>query len=410
MHAKLQSAQGQVFLARLNLTIPVDRAISDPAPDDEWRYWETILPDLPAESYPLTLHSIWLTIRASAASEYMGLNFLLDDLLVVDRMNGITQVIEGFESIEHIWQANNPVVTVQFTRQEPAHGGSGTLAFRLPSSLAQQGLALYLASGLRRTDLPVLASPEFISTTQLHVGDDFLGYVNSVPTSMIIVGEVTYFPTLYEQTGRGFLVTARDPLLTLLNREQRAPINPDELWIGLTDAQQAEAVSQAYPEAIRAVGRETEQQAIRADPLALGLRSVTLLGMVLTAVLSLVGFATHFYLSARQRETTYSILRSLGLSTGQLYLTLVLEQIVMICAGLVLGILLGWVLNQLVIPSLPLSLGGRPPVPPMISVDNWGGILSFALTISSAFLVILGAATALLWRGNVHRLMRIGQD
>jgi ABC-type antimicrobial peptide transport system permease subunit len=132
--------------------------------------------------------------------------------------------------------------------------------------------------------------------------------------------------------------------------------------------------------------------------------------MLLTAVLSLAGFTTHFYLSARQRETTYSILRSLGLSTGQLYLTLVLEQIVMIVAGLVLGILLGWVLNQLVIPSLPLSLGGRPPVPPMISVDNWVAMLSFALTISGAFLVILGGATALLWRVNVHRLMRIGQD
>ena len=410
VHAKLQSAQGQVFLANLTLTLPVGRAIGDLAPDEEWRYWEAILPVLPPESYPLRLHSLWITVRASATGEYLGLDFALDDLSVVDRMDGSTQVVEDFESVNRIWQANNPVVTVQFTRQVPAHGGSGTLAFRLPANLGQQGLALYLASGMRRVNLPVLASPQFLSATQLQVGDDFLAYVNSIPTTMIIMGEVQYFPTLYEQVGRGFLITARDPLLTLLNRERRMPINPGELWVGLEAGQATGEVSQAYPDAIEVLSRESEQQAIRADPLALGLRSVTLLGMLLTAVLSLAGFTTHFYLSARQRETTYSILRSLGLSTGQLYLTLVLEQIVMIVAGLVLGILLGWVLNQLVLPSLPLSLGGRPPVPPMISVDNWAAMLSFALTIGSAFLVILGGATALLWRVNVHRLMRIGQD
>jgi ABC-type antimicrobial peptide transport system permease subunit len=227
---------------------------------------------------------------------------------------------------------------------------------------------------------------------------------------MVIVGEVQYFPTMYEQPGRGFLIAARDPLLTLLNRERRMPTNPNELWLGLVEGQDVGVISQQFPDASRSIDRYTEQAAIRADPLTLGLRSVTILGTALTALLSLAGFATHFYLSARQRETAYSILRSLGLSTGQLYLTLVLEQVVMIIAGLLLGILLGWVLNQLVLPSLPLSLGDRPPVPPMIPLEDWHSILRFTLGLSGAFLVILGGATALLWRVNVHRLMRIGQD
>jgi hypothetical protein len=408
--AKIQSAQGEMLLINLQLTPPSGRAVGDQAPDEEWRYWEASLPELPVESYPLTLHSIWVTVRVSALSEHLSLDFALDDLTVTDRQNGSTSIVEGFEGVERIWQANNAQTVVQFTRQITAHTGSGTLVFRIPFNVARQGLALYLASGMRQTAIPVLASPEFLSVTQLLVGDDFLGYVNSIPTAMIIVGEVQYFPTLYEQPGRGFLITARDPLLTLLNREKRMPANPNELWVGLVEGQAAGEVSQEFPDAIRSMDRQAEQQAIRADPLALGLRSVTLLGTVLTAVLSLAGFATHFYLSARQRETTYSILRSLGLSTGQLYITLVLEQIVMICAGLVLGILLGWVLNQLVLPSLPLSLGDRPPIPPMIPLEDWRAIIRFTLTLAGSFLVILGGSTALLWRSNVHRLMRIGQD
>jgi hypothetical protein len=410
VQAKMQSALGEMLLVNLQLTPPSGRAIGDPAPEEEWRYWEANLPDLPAESYPLKLHSLWVMVRASAFTEYLGLEFALDDLSVIDRQTGSSSNVEGFEGIERIWQANSAVMTVQFTRQIPAHSGSGTLAFRIPPNIARQGISLYLAGSTRQTNLPVLASPEFLSATQLKVGDDFLAYVNSIPTMMIIVGEVQYFPTMYEEIGHGFLVAARDPLLTLLNRERRMPANPNELWIGLVEGKDAAAVSQEFPDAIRGMDRITEQQAIRADPLALGLRSVTLLGTVLTAVLSLAGFATHFYLSARQRETTYSILRSLGLSTGQLYITLVLEQVVMVIAGLALGMLLGWVLNQLVLPSLPLSLGDRPPVPPMIPLENWQAIVRFTLGLTGAFLVILGGATALLWRVNVHRLMRIGQD
>jgi hypothetical protein len=410
VQAKMQSALGEMLLVNLQLTPPSGRAIGDPAPEEEWRYWEANLPDLPAESYPLKLHSLWVMVRASAFTEYLGLEFALDDLSVIDRQTGSSSIVEGFEGIERIWQANSAVMTVQFTRQIPAHSGSGSLAFRIPPNIARQGISLYLAGSTRQANLPVLASPEFLSATQLQVGDDFLAYVNSIRTMMIIVGEVQYFPSMYEETGHGFLVAARDPLLTLLNRERRMPANPNELWIGLVEGQDAAAVSQEFPDAMRSMDRITEQQAIRADPLALGLRSVTLLGTVLTAVLSLAGFATHFYLSARQRETTYSILRSLGLSTGQLYITLVLEQVVMVIAGLALGMLLGWVLNQLVLPSLPLSLGDRPPVPPMIPLENWQAIVRFTLGLTGAFLVILGGATALLWRVNVHRLMRIGQD
>jgi hypothetical protein len=399
-----------MLVVNLTLTPPGGRAVGDPAPEEEWRYWEAILPDLGAESYPLKLHSLWIMVRASAFAEYLGMEFALDDLTVIDRQTGSSRVVEGFESITRIWQANSVLITVQFTRQLPAHSGSGTLAFRIPPNIARQGISLYLAGSTLQTNLPVLASPEFLSATQLQVGDDFLAYVNSIPTMMVIVGEVQYFPTMYEQPGRGFLIAARDPLITLLNRERRKPVNPGELWLGLVEGQDAVAISQQFPDATRSMDRHTEQAAIRADPLTLSLRSVTILGTALTAVLSLGGFATHFYLSARQRETAYSILRSLGLSTGQLYLTLVLEQVLMIIAGLALGILLGWVLNQLVLPSLPLSLGDRPPVPPMIPLEDWRAILRFTLGLSGAFLVILGGATALLWRVNVHRLMRIGQD
>ena len=82
------------------------------------------------------------------------------------------------------------------------------------------------------------------------------------------------------------------------------------------------AVSNLFDAGTAVWEAEAIRKAIKSDPLALGLRSMTLFGYVLTTVLSLAGFGTHFYTSVRQRETNYAVLRALGLSPQQLYGTL----------------------------------------------------------------------------------------
>ena len=155
---------------------------------------------------------------------------------------------------------------------------------------------------------------------------------------------------------------------------------------------------------------DTILRTIKADPLSLGLRSVTFMGYILTVVLSLVGFVTYFYMSARQRGTTYSVLRSMGLSRRQLYGSLVLEQVILISIGLALGTLLGFLLNKMILPGVPVSLGDRPPIPPFIPQENWEAVRRLYIGLTAAFLITLGAATVLLWRSRIHRILRIGQE
>jgi ABC-type antimicrobial peptide transport system permease subunit len=152
------------------------------------------------------------------------------------------------------------------------------------------------------------------------------------------------------------------------------------------------------------------RETLKANPLALGLRSVTLLGSILTLVLSLVGFATHFYLTTRQREMLYGIMRSMGMSLRQLYGSLVLEQAVLILAGLVLGTGLGALLNEITLPRLPVSLAEQPPIPPFVPREDWLAVGWLYLGLGVAFLLMLGIVTALLWRARIDRMMRIGQE
>jgi putative ABC transport system permease protein len=144
--------------------------------------------------------------------------------------------------------------------------------------------------------------------------------------------------------------------------------------------------------------------------LALGLRSVTFFGSALTTLLSLVGFSTHFYLTVRQREMLYGVMRAMGMSARQLYGSIVVEQTVLILAGLALGTGLGVLLNRITLPRLPVSLADRPPIPPFVPQEDWLAVGSLYLFLAVAFLVILGIVTALLRRARIHQVLRIGQE
>ena len=88
------------------------------------------------------------------------------------------------------------------------------------------------------------------------------------------------------------------------NRETHEPVNANELLLQLPIQADRDEVAEAAGKltGVKEVINASEvRQAIKADPLTLGLRSVTLTGYLLTTALSVIGFVTYFYLSARRR-------------------------------------------------------------------------------------------------------------
>jgi ABC-type antimicrobial peptide transport system permease subunit len=403
--AKLQTADNQVFVVRLTRMTGSGTATGE----SQWSNFEAVLPELSPGSYPLSFHSFWFTI--SRTGRYLErINLVLDDFSVIDADSGESYIFEGFEEINRIWQTNSQNSPANYTRSFPAHSGEASLLFSLPDQVNASGYALIPVSTIRSDIIPALVSQEFLNITAAKVGDTILLNIQSIQMPIEIMGTVNYFPTLYENTGRGYLIVSRDALMYRLNREQRIAINPNEIWIGTKNEQVSTQLQTSYPYAGQTWDVDSERRSLKADALTLGLRSVTFLAYILTATLSLVGFATHFYMNARQREMQFGILRSLGLSPGQLYGWLLLEQIIMILAGLTLGIILGMLLNQLILPGLPISFGDRPAIPPFLPLENWTAVIKLYLTLMIAFMTTLGIATGLLWRSNIHRALRIGQE
>jgi hypothetical protein len=100
----------------------------------------------------------------------------------------------------------------------------------------------------------------------------------------------------------------------------------------------------------------------------------------------------------------------MGLSPWQLYGSLLGEQIVLIVSGLTLGTLLGALLNRLVLPGLPITLGKLPPIPPFRPHVDWIAVFRIYWVLGGTLLACLSAATVLLWRSRIHRVLRIGQE
>ena len=378
-----------------------------------WRYFEANLPEYAEEGYPISLHSLWIKIRPlmtdSGAYHFSQGPLMIDDLSTQDSQ-GQTQIVEDFEQLSTIWQTDSSQSVVSYTKRDITHSGEASMRLYLGSPGSANWMVVSPAQTTRLDLIPVLASPIFLEMTGLEVGDKFIALTNGVSLVLDIKNSVHHFPTMYETDDRGYLIISRDALLAELNRASRFPVNFNETWIRVDDTQGIPALLDMYPQATHAWEVETERQNFKSDPLTLGLRSVIFLGYSLTLLLSLVGFATYFYMSARQRGPIYGILRSLGLSTRQLYSSLVIEQLILILSGLGLGIVLGSALNEIILPGLPISYGDVPPVPPFLPQEDWNSVFRLIFIMVGGFVLTLAIGTFLLWRTKLHQVLRVGEE
>jgi len=433
--AKLQTAQGELFTVDLktppstlltdHFTLKTEVAGRDLGlrvrirPDNQgWYYFEGVLPVLPPSSYPLSLHSLWFENQATRLGEPIpkGVVLVVDELSVVGADTGQAQIVEDFEAPSRTKFLNTmegeSIHYGVYTQMVDFSHGSGNYGqlVSLWSTLPQQTSPLRLRQAWTADPLPALANPTFMQTTALRVGDLVRTQINQAEVDFRIAGVVNYFPTMYEQSQAGYLITSRDLLLALLNDTTQSSTNPNEVLIQTDGRTSLESLSSLVPMLSQSWQAESERKTLKANPLALGLRGVTFFGSALTILLSLVGFATHFYMSVRQREMQYGVMRAMGMSSRQLYSSIVWEQAVLILTGLVLGTGLGILLNQITLPRLPVSLGDRQPIPPFMPRADWlaMGLLYLILVVS--FLIMLIIVTALLRRARLHRILRIGQE
>jgi hypothetical protein len=247
------------------------------------------------------------------------------------------------------------------------------------------------------TAMPAVLSASLAAS----VGDTFTVTLGGQQIELRQVATAVQFPSTVPNSP--FLVVSAPGLL---ERELAVPepgLTLNEAW----------SMGDANPlPALRAAGFIPGINVLRAAPIEAVLAQLPqslAVGMNFTAAaggigLVVIGVAAGLYFAQRRRDYEFAALRAMGADRGQIRLSLILEQGVLLGFAIVAGLGLGYLMLRSVMPYVGTSLGVSYP-PPLLVMD-WTslGIALAAIVIATA--TGLGLAIRTLMRSSVTGVLR----
>jgi putative ABC transport system permease protein len=150
------------------------------------------------------------------------------------------------------------------------------------------------------------------------------------------------------------------------------------------------------------VAREQER------PRRQGLFGLLSVGFVAAGLLTLLGFLLTGLITARRRAIEMGMLRALGLDGARVVLTLTIEQVILVAAGIGAGTGIGALAALLVVPLLQVGVGphpGTPAVPPRLA---WDEIQLIYIVFAAALLITLSALIWVIGRLKIFQAVKLG--
>ena len=273
--------------------------------------------------------------------------------------------------------------------------------------------------------VPALASSRFLEVADVAVGETAILGMSNYSLLLQVAGELEFFPTLDP---------AEEPFVVMdLARFNRAairhnpvpPPGPNELWIafaegnsGTDDSAEVDASRLEVVGALNDAGVSVRDQhdaqlmvASRLDqPLVnAGWGALLVLLFLAITLASASGLLLFSHLDANERRTEFALLRTLGISRGQMLTILWAGLSIMVLSGVALGTLLGWLLGASLLPLMEVAEAGERITPSLVFTADWQRLLiSYAVLAAVALISGLWLAW-LTGRLQLHQILRMGE-
>ena len=338
---------------------------------------------------------------------------VLDDVRVLSE-DGTRTIVEQFDDPSR-WSTLK--VTGDADADLLAPGGvnwesSLVFAWAEGSPLTSRGIF----HGGERTSMPVLASTSFLKTTGHAIDDEFDVSVAGHRVPVRLTNSIDMFPTITSPS-RSFMVTDLNTLIRYANLGSSfRELQPNEIWIstqtsGPSRQQLVERLESDLGLSNSAVfDRAQRIDDSKVDPLVgAGWRALLFIAFSAVLILSCLGFLVHAYVSFKNRELQFALLRTVGFSMRQLITMVWLEQILVIAAGMALGTWMGGRLGATIMPFLGHDDFGSEVVPPFVMEVNWGALVLIYAAMAIVFALIILALLWFIQRISLQRILRIGE-
>ena len=411
LYARLVDARGVIFDTELGTVV-----------DQGWQYHEGTIPEATgprasgSASYqplsPFRLATLWV---APPEGDTLATSTLFLDQIAAVTPDGPVEVT-SFQELGDWGPLEDVVVPGIVTLEVTDTFGREGRRSAVVSWIGGTGATMHgIRVGPPEQPLRVLATPSFLESKGLEIGDTATVTLPIEIVPIEVVGVVDYFPTTPPREG-GFLVADYRSLLDyVLLRGPTLLSMTSEVWASLGTTG---AASDDIAAAIDAQGGPVRDVATAealieqrtADPLLTagwtGLLGLSFVTVVLAGSSGLLFFS---YVDARERNEEYALLRTLGFSrlqvNGLLWFRIAL--IVLIGAGVGTGWGI-WLSNSL-LPLLEIAEEGERVVPPMVLLTNWSALAVAYATLTAAALATFMVLGWVIARLELQQVLRAGR-
>jgi putative ABC transport system permease protein len=259
----------------------------------------------------------------------------------------------------------------------------------------------------------LLVSPEFLWNYSLNVGDrvelqvSAWGERRNIP--FIIADVIRYFPTYYPDDEAQYLFVGNLDYVF----EQMGGMFPFDVWVrtgAIVDTDVVQRELMGYD--IRVMAMRGSREAIEAEqarPERTGVFGILSVGFVAAAVLTMLGFLLHSFISFRRRFIEFGVLRAIGLSVGQMIGFLGFEQVVLIASGVSAGTGLGVWVSDLFIPFLQVGTAQNIDIPPFVVLIAWEDITKIYVVFGAMLLLAVASMIWFLTRLRIFEAVKLGE-
>jgi len=144
------------------------------------------------------------------------------------------------------------------------------------------------------------------------------------------------------------------------------------------------------------------------QPRRQGLFGLLSVGFITASALTLLGFLLATLISSRKRAVELGVLRALGLSGAQVVVALLVEQVLLVAAGVGAGTGIGLLVARLVVPLLQVGVGPYPGTPTYPAQIAWAEVQIIYIMFAVALILTLLALGWVLRRMQLFQAVKLG--
>jgi len=227
--------------------------------------------------------------------------------------------------------------------------------------------------------IPALATRSFLTATNARVGSTVQTDINGTSIGVSVVAEVTTFPTV---SAGGALIVDQATLQDILTSQTLEPAQVTQWWLATTGQRPPPGLAASLPPGSAVTSSAAEAAALVSDPLSVVPEQALLAVAAAAAILAVTGFCVSIAAGVRQRRAESALLAALGVPPRAAAGQLALEKLMLSLPAALVGLALGVVLAELLVPALTLTTSATTPVPPVLIQFAWPQVLLLVLAVA----------------------------